>query len=80
MSTNPPIYSASMDDVYVYDYGCTVEVVNWATHGRKMFYQKQGRDNPWYIVRINKNEIDRELSKTGPPWKFPMCPTLSYRQ
>ena len=61
---HPPIYSDSIDNVYVYDYGHTVEVVNWNEYGRKMFFRKQGIHNPWTIIKIiNDNVLERNQNR-----------------
>jgi len=77
IDTNPRIYSDSIGDVYIYDFGFTVEVLHWGGQGRNMFYRKQGRDSPWMVVR-NVNGVEQlEHAPEGPPWPFPSCPTLS---
>ena len=77
MSTNPTIYSDSLDNVYIYDYGHTVEIVNWGCDGRKLFYSKQGIEGEWNIIECKEDIITVTPTDEGPPWDFPPCPTLN---
>ena len=77
IDAHPNIYSDSNGSVYIYDYGKTVEVVNWGDRGRKFFYRRQGIEEPWTIVKIINDTVIVESTTSSPPWLFPPCPTLN---
>ena len=72
LDCHPEIVTEEINGVYTYDYGATVDVVNWNEHGRQLFYRWM--DSKWYVCSIEP--YTQKISDTPPPWEYVQTKTL----